>query len=77
MFASDAYAAELPALMLDLKARTGASVLLGCSGQGMIGPGKEEEAEPAISLQVLSLPGATLTPMRLTAAEAADPDAPT
>ncbi len=76
LFTSDAYAADLPTLLPDLKARTGARVILGCSGQGLIGPGKEEEREPAMSLQVLSLPGATLTPLRLDAAEAASPEAP-
>jgi small ligand-binding sensory domain FIST len=58
-----------------LKARTGAKIMLGCSGQGLIGPGREEEQLPAMSLQVLSLPGATLTPLRLDAEEAAGPDA--
>lgn len=75
-FASDAYTADLPSLLPVIKERTGARVLLGCSGQGLIGPGKEEEAEPAMSLQVLSLPGATLTPIRVDAETAAGPDAP-
>jgi small ligand-binding sensory domain FIST len=75
LFTSDAYAADLPAILPDLKARTGARVVVGCSGQGLIGPAKEEEQEPAMSLQVLSLPGATLTPFYLRAEEALSPDA--
>lgn len=75
LFTSDAYLQELPSLLPQIKARTGARVLLGCSGQGQIGPGKEEERLPAMSLQVLSLPGATLTPLRLDATEAGGPDA--
>jgi small ligand-binding sensory domain FIST len=75
LFTSDAYAAELSEVLPALKQRTGARLLVGCSGQGLIGPGKEEEQLPAMSLQVLSLPGATLTPLRLDAEEAAGPDA--
>jgi small ligand-binding sensory domain FIST len=75
LFTSDFYAAELPEVLPRLKARTGARVMLGCSGQGLIGPAKEEEQQPAMSLQVLSLPGATLTPLYLTAEEALSPDA--
>ena len=75
LFTSDAYAADLPDVLPGLKARTGAKVLFGCSGQGLIGPAKEEEQQPAMSLQVLSLPGATLTPFYLSAEEALSPDA--
>src|SRR5690606_9252875 len=60
LFTSDAYAGDLPGLLPELKARLGARVIVGCSGQGLIGPGKEEEQLAAMSLQVLSLPGATL-----------------
>ena len=76
LFTSDAYADDLPRLLPEVKERTGARVLLGCSGQGLIGPGQEEEQEPAMSLQVMPLPGADLTPVRIDAAEAASPDAP-
>ena len=76
LFMSDAYAADLTALLPEIKRRTGAKVLLGCSGQGLIGPEKEEERQPAMSLQVLSLPGAKLTPLHLSAAEAGSPDTP-
>jgi small ligand-binding sensory domain FIST len=69
LFASDAYRGDFPALMSRVKQGTGASVVLGCSGQGLIGPGREIEEQPAISLQVFSLPGARLTPVRLGAEE--------
>lgn len=75
LFTSDAYVNDLPALLPEVKQRTGARVLIGCSGQGLIANDREEETEPAMSLQVLSLPGAELTPVHLTAEEAADPDA--
>lgn len=54
----------------DLVARayreTGADVLIGCSGQGIIGGQEEVEAQPALALLALSLPGATFRPVRLT-----------
>jgi small ligand-binding sensory domain FIST len=75
LFASDAYLEDLPAVLAELKARTGAKLILGCSGQGLIGPAKEEEHQAAMALQVMSLPGATVTPLRLSADEAGGPDA--
>ena len=75
LFTSDAYIADLAEVLPRIKARTGAKMMLGCSGQGLIGPGKEEEQQPAMALQVLSLPGAELTPLRLDAEDAAGPEA--
>lgn len=37
--------------------------LVGCSGQAVIGPGREAEDAPAISVLLLRLPGAVLTPV--------------
>jgi small ligand-binding sensory domain FIST len=65
LFASDSYGDDLPDLIKEARRRTGARVLLGCSSQGVIGPDREVEDAPGISLQVLSLPGALLTPARL------------
>ncbi len=44
---------------------TGARTVIGCSGSGIIGPGREIEDEPAISLQLFSLPGADLTTVHI------------
>ncbi len=71
LFASDAYGEELPALVAETRRRTRARLLIGCSSQGVIGPGREIENEPGIALQAFSLPGATLTPSRLTAEDIA------
>jgi small ligand-binding sensory domain FIST len=37
--------------------RTGARVVAGCSGQGIIGPAREVEGEPALSILLARLPG--------------------
>lgn len=60
LFAGAAYAGNFAALLGEVRASTGATLLVGCSGQGVIGTGREIEGEPALSLLVLSLPGARL-----------------
>jgi small ligand-binding sensory domain FIST len=65
LFASDWYEDEYGELMEGLKSRLGDAIIIGCSGQGVIGPGEEVETYPAISLQLFSLPGAMLRPVRL------------
>ena len=42
--------------------RTAASVLIGCTGQGIVGSGQEVEGTSALSLLNLMLPGVQLTP---------------
>ena len=60
LFASAAYGDDLAALVRRARAETGATVLIGCSGQGIIGPSREVEGPPSVSLLTLSLPGAGL-----------------
>jgi small ligand-binding sensory domain FIST len=43
------------------------SLLIGCSGEGVIGGGEEIESAPAVTLWTAGLPGVALTPFRLTA----------
>src|SRR5205085_2316052 len=45
--------------------RTAASVLIGCTGQGIVGSGQEVEGTSALSLLNLMLPGAQLTPRHM------------
>ncbi|HEY8692273.1 MAG TPA: FIST N-terminal domain-containing protein [Chloroflexota bacterium] len=59
-FASGDYADHLGAMVRRVQSATGAAVLAGCSGQGIIGPEREIEGEPAVSLMTLRLPGANL-----------------
>ncbi len=65
LFASADYADAYPALLAAVRKLTGPGVLIGCSGQGIIGPSREVEGEPALSLQVFSLPGVDLRPVRI------------
>jgi small ligand-binding sensory domain FIST len=75
LFASDAYAPEFDDLLTEVRLLTGGGALLGCSGQGIIGTGKEVEQEPALSLQVFSLPGVELTAARLEPEDVGHPGA--
>jgi small ligand-binding sensory domain FIST len=65
LFASDRYGADLPALVRRAYQDSGASVLLGCSGQGVVGGPREVEGEPAVALMTLALPGAELKGLHL------------
>ena len=66
IFASAAYAESLPQIAAITYERTGARVLAGCSGQGVIGPAREVEGRPAIALLAASLPGAQLAAVHVT-----------
>jgi len=73
LFASDWYEDEYAELMAGLKERLGDAIIIGCSGQGIIGPGEEIETSPAIALQLFSLPGAMLRPVELSPEDIASP----
>jgi small ligand-binding sensory domain FIST len=66
LFASDIYADHFPEMIRRVRAETGARVLIGCSGQGIVGRGLELEDVPALSLLALSLPDASLQAIRFT-----------
>src|SRR5438309_11748029 len=66
LFASAEYRPEFPDLVARARQLTSARLLVGCSGQGVIGAGKEIEGEPALALLAFSLPGAELTAVHLT-----------
>lgn len=69
LFASAAYAGDFDQLLAEAAAATRARVLIGCSGQGVIGLAREIENEPALSLLALRLPGAVLRPAHITQAD--------
>lgn len=69
LFASPAYADELPRLVRVAYRESGASVLVGCSAQGVIGSAREVEGRPALSLLRLALPGTRLESARFTQAD--------
>ncbi|HEX9245812.1 MAG TPA: FIST N-terminal domain-containing protein, partial [bacterium] len=66
LFASAAYAEEFPHLVAAARRAVGARLLVGCSGQGVIGPGREVEGEPALAILAATLPDAALRAVRLT-----------
>ena len=66
LFASPAYAEDFPDLVAAARRATRARILLGCSGQGVIGAGREVEGRPALSVLAFALPDAVLRPVRLT-----------
>ncbi|MHB8621083.1 MAG: FIST signal transduction protein [Chloroflexota bacterium] len=68
VFASAAYRAAFPDLLRRVKQTTRAGLVVGCTGQGIIGPEQEIEDQPSLSLLALHLPGATLRPFHLTQA---------
>lgn len=69
LFASPHYAPAYSDLLAAVREALGPRVLIGCSGQGVIGPATEIEGESGLSLLALSVPGASLTPLTLTQAE--------
>ncbi len=65
-FASAEFGERLPDLAQRAWRATGARILLGCSGAGIIGPDEEHERTPAMAVLALSLPGARLWPVHIT-----------
>jgi small ligand-binding sensory domain FIST len=63
LFANAVYADAFPEMVKRVREATGTSVLVGCSGGGVIGPSTEVEGRPALSLLVLALPGVKLFPV--------------
>ncbi|MEE8171082.1 MAG: FIST N-terminal domain-containing protein, partial [Phycisphaerae bacterium] len=48
---------ESEAILRTVRERTGARALIGCSGEGVIGPNAEVEREPGLSVWLAHLPG--------------------
>ena len=69
LFASASYEHEFPELLQRTQQALQSRVLIGCSGQGVIGPSTEVEGEPALTLLTLSLPDALLEARHLSQAE--------
>ncbi len=74
LFISSTFAENFQNIVSRVREETSAKLLAGCSGWGIIGQGREVEAQSAISLMLLSLPDSTLTPFHFTqeAVEEAD-----
>ena len=72
VFAAHQYASNYPDMLAEIRARLDPRVLIGCSGQGVIGTDREVERTAAISVLAFSLPGAQLSPHHVTQAELAE-----
>jgi len=66
VFAGAAYRAFYTEIVQELYHKSGAKVLVGCSGQGIIGQEQEIEKQAALSVLALELPGAELRPVVIT-----------
>jgi small ligand-binding sensory domain FIST len=55
-----------------IRERTGVRHLIGCSGESIIGGGREVEREPAMALWLGSMPGVRLRPFRIECRETPD-----
>ncbi|MGJ3251979.1 MAG: FIST signal transduction protein [Elainellaceae cyanobacterium] len=81
VFISSAFASEYPRLMPLLKEKLEVSVLIGCSGGGVVGMNTVDQSEEieggaALSLTLAHLPGVTITPFHVTEDELPDLDGP-
>ncbi|GIW07761.1 MAG: hypothetical protein KatS3mg060_2566 [Dehalococcoidia bacterium] len=76
LFVSAAWEAQVEPILSRVRAVTGAAVLAGCSGQAVIGRGREVEGTPAISLLLLHLPGGTIWPAHVTQPDLAQLELP-
>jgi small ligand-binding sensory domain FIST len=67
LFAAHHLAADFAAIAHLARDAAGAEIVIGCSTTGVIGNDRELERLPAISCLALALPGATLSPVHVTA----------
>lgn len=65
VFVHSRFADDYGRVLATIRERTGASHLIGCSGESVIGTAVEAEGVPAISVMALRLPGARFTPVRV------------
>jgi len=66
VFFSNDLAPAAEQIAQEVKRALSAEIILGCSGESIVGTGREVEWSSALSLWAASMPGATLTPMHLT-----------
>ena len=75
-FVSPHHASEYDALPGLVGDRLGAGLLLGCSGQGVIGGGREVEHRPGVAMVAAHLPGVEITRFHIDGNALPDGDAP-
>jgi small ligand-binding sensory domain FIST len=78
LFLTNHFEDEAEAAARRIRLQTGVRTLLGCTAEGVIGPDHEYEGQPALSLWLATMPGATIRPFALDQAsleEATSPSA--
>lgn len=65
LFVSGHHAATLDDLAPQIAQRIGAKILLGCTGESIVGGAREIEDAPAVALWLAHLPGTHLAPLQL------------
>lgn len=65
LFFSGHYSEKAEALATAVRSRLDTTVLIGCSGEGIIAGGQEFEEAPAVVLWAARLPGVSLAPVRM------------
>lgn len=66
LFASSFYAEHFVDILRRVREESNGAIVIGCAGQAIIGQRQELEDVPALSLLALTLPDATLCPVRFT-----------
>ena len=72
VFVSHHHANTFPSLAASIRERVGGGLLLGCTGETVIGGGREYEGGPALSIWCGVMPGADLLPFQLELVETPD-----
>ncbi|HEX5132114.1 MAG TPA: FIST N-terminal domain-containing protein [Candidatus Krumholzibacteria bacterium] len=69
VFASAHFAARAEGLVANLKRAIGARVMVGCTGEGVIGPSHEIEEQPAVAVVAALMPGVGVEPFAIPRAD--------
>ncbi|HEU4363910.1 MAG TPA: FIST N-terminal domain-containing protein [Candidatus Krumholzibacteria bacterium] len=65
VFPSAHFAPRAESLVVNLRRAIGARVMLGCTGEGVIGPAHEIEGQPAVAVVAAQLPGVAVEPFAI------------
>ena len=76
VFTSHHYGSDTDPLPAAVSERFPNAIVIGCSGSGVIGSGREEEEAPALSVTAGVMPGVSLSAFHVTRDQMPSPDAP-